>query len=408
MSYTKKIYDSVHGFIRFNALEGELIDSAPFQRLLYIRQMGTAYLLYPGATNSRFEHSLGVMAVATQIFERIWLRFHGESEGSEFRYWRQIIRLAALCHDLGHLPFSHVAEKEILGEGGHERWTYAAIKSLFLVPIWQQLQVQYPQRRVVADLIKIAIGETKLHEIDPSLTPFTSWERVMSEVITGDFFGADRIDYLLRDARCTGLSYGLFDYHQLIEMLCIVQLPGDVLALGIEENGIESCEALLLGRHFMHQRVYQHDTVKAYSFHLARFMREFYQKKDYLSSLENYLSVNDTHILVALTEAADNRDAGALLKRQHRYRAIERKQTDEKQLLALRKELNIPAHMMAWGVAPVQKKHMDFSFPVLRRNQTVVDAHECTDIQIPSGLATWIYVAPEHEEKVSQHLEQYV
>jgi len=114
MTYPFKICDPVHGFIRFGELEQRVIDSRPFQRLRYIRQMGVAYLIYPGATHTRFEHSLGVMELVTRIYNTI---SHDLPE-ERVAYWRQILRLAALCHDMGHLPFSHTAEQVLLPEGG--------------------------------------------------------------------------------------------------------------------------------------------------------------------------------------------------------------------------------------------------------------------------------------------------
>ena len=120
-----KIYDSVHGFIHFNEIESALIDTEVFQRLHYIHQLGISYMIYPGATHTRFEHSLGTMHIATQIFDQI----------SEDPYWRQIVRLAALCHDLGHLPFSHVAEEVLLGAKGHEEWTLKIIESPYLLSL---------------------------------------------------------------------------------------------------------------------------------------------------------------------------------------------------------------------------------------------------------------------------------
>src|SRR6267154_708273 len=295
----QKIYDAVHGFIRFSELERILIDSEPFQRLHHIHQLGIAHIVYPGATHTRFEHSLGCMELATRIFDRITSK---QFSLIDDKYWLQIIRLAALCHDLGHLPFSHDAEKELLGPAGHEEWTLKVIHSEHLRPVWVILQSQFPERNIIADVLKMAIGEKKLLEMGVNLA-FSSEERVLSQVITGDFFGADRIDYLLRDAQCTGVAYGLFDYHQLIEMLCIVPVNSE-LQLGIEENGIESCEALLLARHFMHQRVYQYSSVKAYKFHLARFMKSFFEGGNYLDNLENYLSLSDSEILTALRRSA--------------------------------------------------------------------------------------------------------
>src|ERR1700679_1250919 len=118
-----KIYDPVHGFIRFNELEKKLIDSFAFQRLHYLHQLGIAYLVYPGATHTRFEHSLGVMELASLIFDRVTAKSTFSIAPQNYEYWKQILRFAALCHDLGHLPFSHVAEKALLTKGGHEKWT---------------------------------------------------------------------------------------------------------------------------------------------------------------------------------------------------------------------------------------------------------------------------------------------
>jgi hypothetical protein len=212
MLYPKKIYDSVHGFIHFNELEQKLIDTQAFQRLHDIHQLGMAYYVYPGATHSRFEHSLGTMELATRIFERILdKKYSCPKEPLEQDYWKQIIRLAALCHDLGHLPFSHVAEKELLGEGGHENWTLKIIQSEHLKPVWQEVKKLYPKKNVEQDILKISLGEETFKSLSSTRSNFSAWEKIFAQVISGDFFGADRIDYLLRDAKCTGVAYGLFD-----------------------------------------------------------------------------------------------------------------------------------------------------------------------------------------------------
>lgn len=383
-----KIYDSVHGFIRFNEIESTLIDAFPFQRLHYIHQLGIAYLVYPGGTHTRFEHSLGVMHVASLILDRIIneipLKFDHE-------YWKQIVRLAALCHDLGHLPFSHTAEKVLLGKGGHEKWTLEVIKSHYLKPVWKMLKPD-----AVNDIIKISIGEKKLQEMGINLT-FSPLEKVLCEVITGDFFGADRIDYLLRDAQCTGVAYGLIDYHQLIEMLRILPHK-DELHLGIEENGIESCEALLLARHFMHRRVYQYSTAKAYAFHLARFMKKIYTQ-DQLNNLEQYLSMTDNEVLSMLSKSKD-KDAQAIMTRNQRFKAFQITDMNEKDLQKFKKELHIPDDDIHWEFAKKTTQKMGFSFPVLKRNGSIVDGSSCSEILIPLGPSGWIYIAPEYESKL--------
>jgi uncharacterized protein len=143
----RKIYDSLHGFIRFDDVIKELIDTLLFQRLHYIHQLGISYLVYPGATHTRFEHSLGVMELATRIFHNICKHARPDvfpivpRKGSyEYLYWMKILRVAALCHDMGHLPFSHVAEQDLLGDKGHEYITEQLIRSEYLAPVWEKLR----------------------------------------------------------------------------------------------------------------------------------------------------------------------------------------------------------------------------------------------------------------------------
>jgi HD superfamily phosphohydrolase len=403
-AYSKKIYDAVHGFIRFNALERDLIDSIAFQRLHHIRQLGIAFLVYPGATHTRFEHSLGTMEVATRIFEHL---LNKQMPLAEPEYWKQIVRLAALCHDLGHLPFSHDAESAILGKESHEQWTVRIIQSELLQPVWNALAAQYPHRIVAQDVARIAVGEKKWKEMGGD-APFSSWEKILSEIITADFFGADRIDYLLRDAKCTGVSYGTFDYHQLIEMLCILPSSdsGSSLSLGVEGNGIESCEALLLARHFMHQRVYQYSSVQACKFHMKRFMQSYYEKGNYLDSLEGYLSVSDNEILSALRSAAldpqavGHSDAAAIVGRKGRIRPIEIDPSiGEDRLKEIVSALNIPRDALFWNISKKTEK-MGLSFPVLMPSGSIVDANSCSQVRIPSGKKSWIFVLPEVEKAI--------
>jgi uncharacterized protein len=132
MKHTHELRDPIHTFISVRTEERKVIDSRPFQRLRHIHQLAMSYLVYPGATHKRFEHSLGVMDVASRIFDittdpdNIYHDSVREiiPDDQARSYWRSALRMAALCHDLGHLPFSHAAEKELLPEGyDHERLT---------------------------------------------------------------------------------------------------------------------------------------------------------------------------------------------------------------------------------------------------------------------------------------------
>lgn len=127
-----EIRDPIHVFVRLDNHEREVLNSRPFQRLRHIHQLALTYLVYPGATHKRFEHSLGVMELAGRVFDiitdnatdEIRARLEPLNNQDERRYWRRVLRMAALCHDVGHLPFSHAAEKQLLPSGwDHERLT---------------------------------------------------------------------------------------------------------------------------------------------------------------------------------------------------------------------------------------------------------------------------------------------
>ncbi len=311
-----KIFDPVHRFIHFTSLEADLIDSKPFQRLRYIHQVGLTYLIYPGTTHTRFEHSMGTMHLASQIVDVIMRRDNLSDEVRDVMpgtvlpelraYWKQVVRLAALCHDLGHSPFSHTTEELIPSEYGHEEMTYKIIQSPLVSGIWKKIITPLGQN-ITLDVIKLAIGEKHLNKIAPEIT-FTPWERVLSQIITADYFGADRIDYLLRDAFFSGVAYGCFDYDQITETVRILPRKGEdgnlIFSLGIHESGLQAVEGLLLARYFMHSRVYQHPRTKAYSFHLKRFVKEYFKEQDPWKDLDSYLEFTDNEVLVAIRLAA--------------------------------------------------------------------------------------------------------
>ena len=248
-----------------------------------------------------------------------------------------------------------------------------------------------------------------------SLTP---WEKIVSQVITGEFFGADRIDYLLRDAKSTGVAYGLFDYHQLIETLRVlpsVDHGTDELQLGIDENGLESCEALLLARHFMHRRIYQYSSVRAYNFHLRRFLRANLDPNQF-RSVEEFLAATDTEIIASLRLAAKDpkhpghTDAACIMYRQHRFRAIALPpEIQESDLERFKKENSLTDADVEWEFVKETPPADRFSFPVIRKQIILKKACDCSDLllNIPAPRNHWIYVAPEHDLELIHFLEEW-
>ncbi len=138
-----EIRDPIHGFVKLDSDERHVLDSPPVQRLRNIHQLAMSYLVYPGATHKRFEHSLGVMELAGRVFDAVTDRdrIHGSvtnmfrSIPGDIDYWRRVVRIAALCHDIGHLPFSHAAEMQLLPDGKtHESITAELIDTMRILP----------------------------------------------------------------------------------------------------------------------------------------------------------------------------------------------------------------------------------------------------------------------------------
>lgn len=251
-------------FIRLDSDARRVLDSRPFQRLRHIHQLAVTYLISLGATHKRFEHSLGVMELAGRVFDIVTNPDNVTDEikhllgplnvPDQRAYWRRVVRMVALCHDVGHLPFSHAAEKELLPDDwDHEKLTREIIVSDEMKTIWESIVPPLRPEHIE----KLAIGPKKATDLE-----FTDWETILTEIIVGDAFGVDRMDYLLRDSHHVGVVYGKFDHHRLIDTLRILppaqsgengksQEP----ALGVEEGGIQSAEALMLARYFMYSQV---------------------------------------------------------------------------------------------------------------------------------------------------------
>jgi HD superfamily phosphohydrolase len=300
-----EIRDPIHVFIRLDTDERKVLDSRPFQRLRQIHQLALTYLVYPGATHRRFEHSLGVMELASRIYDVVTRREHihfdsirgilPEYDDLEHKYWRRVLRMAALCHDLGHLPFSHGAEKQLLPEGwSHERITGEIIRSDEMREIWNKMKPPLD----ALDIEKIALDPKEIK------TGFSDWEAILAEIIVGDTFGADRIDYLLRDSLHAGVAYGKFDHYRLIDTLRILPKSNDSAepTLGLDLGGIQSAEALLWARYFMFSQVYCHPIRRIYDIHLADFLEHRLDGGKFPTDVEGLLALTDSEVIVWLRE----------------------------------------------------------------------------------------------------------
>lgn len=306
----------VHGFIHYSENERKIIDSPVFQRLRHIRQLAMTYLVYPGAMHSRFEHSLGVMELATQAFDTLVLRHRGKLEHElkqipEFgektmAKARQILRLLALLHDVGHPAFSHAAEKTIPG-GDHEKLSIYVMKNI-LGP-----QIDGMFFAGATDLL------VRLMEKSQELTFIR--EFVASEM------DMDRTDYLRRDSIHCGVDYGVFDSRRLIESLTVIENPDSGrLQLALNRGGEHTFEALILARYQMNTQVYFHRLRRIYDYYLTEYMKLW--GAEHHKTMDDVLEHDDISVFMeirkdARTENERSKWARRLVERKHHHRVLE-------------------------------------------------------------------------------------
>jgi len=270
------IIDPIHSFIRVANAERRLVDHPIFQRLRWIKQLSSAYLVYPGAQHTRFGHSLGVMHLAGQAASSLMEKgLIKESQQEE-------LRLAGLLHDIGHGPFSHHFEEVMQEKGGptHEEFGAKIIKETEIGDILSEYG--YNKREIA----RLAIG---MHR-----TPF------MNEILSGAL-SADMMDYLLRDAYHTGAEHAKIDHQRITRSLNVYRKR-----LALESSAAYSLESMMHSRYQMFRAVYYHKAVRAAEIILLEAIR---LADDYLNFsspyLGDYLQLTDDAVLVSLMELSE-------------------------------------------------------------------------------------------------------
>jgi len=222
----KIINDPVYGFIRFPEPELMMVIDHPwFQRLRRIKQMGLAYLVYPGATHTRMAHSLGACHLMSKALDELKAKDIYPDKDECIA-----ARLAALLHDIGHGPFSHSLEHSLVGGISHE-----ALSRL----IMQRMNTEYGGL------------------LDKAIMVFDhSYSRQYLHQLVSSQMDVDRMDYLNRDSFYTGVSEGVIGYDRILQMLTVRDNE-----LMVEEKGVYSVEKFIIARRLMYWQVYLHKTV---------------------------------------------------------------------------------------------------------------------------------------------------
>ena len=311
----KEIRDPIHGFINPTVEESKIIDTNVFQRLRRIKQLAMAYLVYPGAWHTRFEHSLGVMHIAGRIAEKLKLD----------QDLTRIIRLAALLHDIGHGPFSHVSENILK--------LYKDVKSGEDEEIHEKIGWKIIEND--PDLVNIIKDQDREMIID-TLSGKLS-EPIAHEIVSGPL-DADKQDYLLRDSYFCGVKYGVFDLERLIDTFDKIKdhvIDKDVLA--ITSDGIFALEQYIIAKYHMNTQVYRHKVrlvtdamiVRAIELGIDEdkidWLTRLYQNEDTNEYIKNYRKWDDNRLINNLLDPdSKNGYAKNIFKNLHERKLFKR------------------------------------------------------------------------------------
>lgn len=301
-----EVRDPIVGAIKVAEHERPIVDHAFVQRLRGIRATGFSSAAFPSATHTRYGHSLGVMHLAGRAFDSAFegWRFSAESVRGRLR---TAVRLAALCHDLGHSPFSHCTE--------------------FAMPALSELAIPWlidsPERRATHEDYTIAIlANTSLAQVVERCTPCTArhvaslvspdvhpgddffrdgdldYRRVLAQIVSSEL-DVDRLDYLVRDSYFSGARYGQIDVPWLIAHLTAVPVDG-VVHLGLDARALYAFDDFLIARHHMFLMVYFHHKSVIYEELLRRWVSDPQTDWCLSADLDHYLWQDDLDLLAAL------------------------------------------------------------------------------------------------------------
>jgi len=276
-NYWGEIKDPVHGYVYITEEEKEIIDSFPFQRLHRLRQLAGAEYVYPGANHTRFEHSVGVMYLAGRVGENPSIAQRIREEEVE------MVRVAALLHDVGHGPFSHVFEHLLDKELGktHEDMTRWIITNSELKDTLNKTGYSAEETGKLATGVLHKPGKAFLDQI------------ICSAV------DVDKLDFVVRDTHHTGAEYGYIDIFRLIHALDVL---GENLA--VELGALSVLESFIIARIESFKSIYFHRVGRAAQIMLATAMEKANEELGLTSfkTPEEYLAMDDYTVWTRLKD----------------------------------------------------------------------------------------------------------
>ena len=307
-----EVRDPVHGSIKVLNSEIKILEHPFFQRLRNIKQLGFSEYVFPGATHTRYIHSLGVMDISGKVFDQI---FKNETPSEDLLRLRETVRLGCLLHDIGHAPLSHTTEfvMPTIGEldlpkrfvtdpsvqATHEDYTIKSIVDSSFTNSFSDVIEEFGiNPNNVAEII---IGETS----EPEYFTYKgiNYFPLMHQLVSSEM-DCDRMDYLLRDSYFCGVSYGKFDLDWIIDNLNAA-IVDDKAFLGITERAVATFDDFLLCRFHMFLMVYFHYKSVCLEKMLKRYFANAKDEYKIPANIEEYLEHDDQHLMKILKSSND-------------------------------------------------------------------------------------------------------
>lgn len=319
-----EIRDPVHGSIHILKEEIPIIRADFFQRLRNIKQLGFSEYVFPGATHTRFIHSIGVMHIGTQAFDRL---FRDKLDNKDILRLKETFKLACLLHDIGHAPLSHSTEsvmptikeldipKQFLAnenadlsrQATHEDYTIKAIADSSFADSFLLVEKKFGlERKYIADLIHGQTNEPEYFTVN-GINYFGLLHQLVSSELD-----CDRMDYLLRDSYFCGVSYGSYDLDWLLDNLQPAIIDNQA-SLGISERAVVTFDDFLLSRYHMFVMVYFHYRAVCLEQLLMNYFQTAPNEYKIPACIEEYIE-HDDHFLMKVLRNSDNKYAKAIIK----------------------------------------------------------------------------------------------
>lgn len=319
-----EVRDPVHGSIHILDEEIAIIQHDFFQRLRNIKQLGFSEFVFPGATHTRFIHSIGVMYVGDKAFEKL---FKSTPQTPDLLRIKETFKLACLLHDIGHGPLSHSTEsvmptldqinmperflsekdKNSKRQATHEDYTIKAIADSSFAESFSDVERVYGvKREYIADLIRGEGDNSDYFKIDG-----VDYFILLHQLVSGEL-DCDRMDYLLRDSYFCGVSYGSYDLDWLLDNLEPAIIDNKAY-LGISERAVVTFDDFLLSRYHMFVMVYFHYRSVCLEQLLFKYFKETPGEYTIPADIEKYIE-HDDHYLMKIMRNSSNPTAQYIVK----------------------------------------------------------------------------------------------